>query len=67
MSSVQLIHRCSLDLGAVDLAERPLQSIASMPALSIQNESAMNPTAYGPEREPEKFSFPCHPYLGRLA
>lgn len=38
-----------------------------MPALGTQNEPVMNPTAYGLEREPDKFTFPCHPYLGRLA
>lgn len=38
-----------------------------MPTLGTQNEPVVNPTAYGFEREPDKFTFPCHPYLGRLA
>lgn len=38
-----------------------------MPALGTQSELIVDPTAYGFERQPHKFTFPCHPYLGRLA
>lgn len=38
-----------------------------MPALGTLSEPVMNPTAYGLERELDKFTFPCQPYLGRLA
>lgn len=38
-----------------------------MPALGTQSKPVMNPTSYGLERQLDKFTFPCHPYLGRLA